>query len=45
MVDHSVSHGRVSLQKQGELIKKDEKLRLDIEAKVKAYGPIGPATG
>lgn len=43
MVDHRVSHRRQSVQGQGELINKDEKIRSDIEAMVKAYGSIGAA--
>lgn len=40
MVDHRVSHGR------GTDFFLNEKMRLGIliEAKVKAYGPIGPAS-
>lgn len=44
MAGHRVSHGRGSVQRKGEMIKQDEKMTSDKEAKVKPYGPIGPAS-
>lgn len=41
MAEHKVPHGKVSVQRQGDLIKKMRKMRIDIEANGKAYGKPG----